>query len=131
MKKLYLLLFLGLFILTTGCSSKFLEKIDYGTLISKLDSKDTFVLYFYDDDSELENTLTKVLETNNLIGYKIDTNKIDNSQKLKLQTTIDYKEPCIVFIINGNDPTILSHITSESTTEERITNALKDMNFIK
>ena len=132
MKKLLLFIVTSMLMLAfTGCSSKFLEKIDYNTLVTKLDNKETFVLYFYNKSSNLENTLIEVLETNNLVGYKIDTSKIENSQKLKLQTTIDYKEPCIVFIIDGNDPTILSHITDEDVSNKRIEDALKDMEFIK
>ena len=132
MKKILILIVTFIVLLTfTGCSSKFLEKIDYNTLNEKLNNKETFVLYFYNDSSNLETTLTNVLESNNLIGYKINTSKITNNEKLELQTKIDYKNPCVVFILNGEDPSILSHITDENATNKRIEDALKDMNFIK
>ncbi len=132
MKKTILsILFLFMLIFTAGCSSKYLEKINLDDLNEKLNNKDSFVIYFYDTTSDLEVTLTNILEKNNLIGYKIDTSKITNDQKLTLQTKIDYKNPCIVFILEGKDPSVLSHITDEDVSEERITAALKDMNFIK
>ena len=130
MKKIIFSLLLSIFILT-GCGNSKLSKITLDDLNKKLENKETFIVYFYKDDSNLENTLNSVLENNNLEGFKIDTSKISNEEKNKLEVQIAYKEPSIVFVVNGNDPSILSHITDESTTSKDIINRLRDMKFIK
>ena len=131
MKKLYLLLILG-FLLITGCSSSTLKSISLDELNSKMENKGSFVLYFSDDnDYELENTLVKALEQNNLSGFKINTSKLSDEEKNKLQISIAYETPSIIFIIDGKDPTKLSHVTSSTITTREIVARLKDMNFIK
>ena len=130
MKKIIFSLLLSIFILT-GCGNSKLSKITLNDLNKKLENKETFIVYFYKDDSNLENTLNSVLENNNLEGFKIDTSKISNEEKNKLEVQIAYKEPSIVFVVNGNDPSILSHITDESATSKDIINRLRDMKFIK
>ena len=72
-----------------------------------------------------------MLDEYNLEGYKIDTSKITTEEKNKLETTIAYDDPCIVFIIRGKDPSKLAHINSESISKEDIIQRLKNINFIK
>ncbi len=130
MKRIFLCLFLVLFVLT-GCSSSKLSSITLDELNEKLSNKETFIIYFYQDNSELEKTLNKVLKENDLSGYKFDTSKITNEEKNKLELQIAYENPSIAFIIKGKDSSKLSHVTSESATVKDITERLKDMNFIK
>ncbi len=130
MKKIIFSLLLTMFLLM-GCSSSKLSKITLDDLNKKLENKETFIAYFYKNDSKLEDTLNKVLESNNLEGVKIDTSNITDEEKNKLEVKISYSEPSIVFVINGQDPSILSHITDETIASKDIINRLKDMNFIK
>ena len=130
MKKIFLSLFLSIFILT-GCSNSKLSSINLDELNEKLTNKESFIVYFSQSDSNLEETLNKVLDENNITGYKIDTSKISKEDKNKLELEIAYEEPSIVFIINGKDPSKLSHVTSESSTSKEILERLKDMQFIK
>ena len=132
MKKIYLCILLVLTFILTGCSSSNLSKISLDELNNKLDSKETFILYFASENNNaLEKTLVEVLEENNLTAYKVDTNKISDEERLKLQTSIDYKDPSIVFIIKGKDPSVLAHVTNSDNKKEDIINRLKDMNFIQ
>ena len=130
MKKIFLSLFLLIFVIT-GCSISKLSSINLDELNEKLNNKESFIIYFANGDSNLEKTLSSVLEENNIAGYKIDTSKISKEEKNKLEFEIAYEEPSIVFIINGKDPSKLSHVTSESITSKEISDRLKDMKFIK
>ena len=130
MKKIFLSLLLVLFVLT-GCSNSKLSSINLDELNEKLNKKETFIVYFSKSDNKLEDTLNEVLKENNLSGYKIDTSKINNEEKNKLELQIAYEEPSIVFIVNGLDSSKLSHITNQNTTKKEILARLKDMKFIK
>ena len=130
MKKIIYIFLLTIFFLT-GCSNSKLTKITIDELNKKLTDKETFILYFAKEDSKLEKTLNTVLENNNLEGYKIDASEISTEDKNKLEPQIAYETPSIVFIIDGKDPSILSHVKDESITTKEIVNRLKDMNFIK
>ena len=132
MKKFFLLVLLSTFLCLTGCNSSKLSKINLDELNQKITNKETFIVYFAsNNDNLLEKKLNEVLEENNLEGYKVDINKISEEEKNKLQVTIDYSDPSIVFVINGTDPSILSHIDNEDTSKKEIVLRLKDMNFIK
>lgn len=132
MKKIIQFIMLFMLIIVTGCSNNALKKISINELNEKLKNNETFIIYFTKDDEDiLENKLLKVLEDNNLTGFKIDSNKITNKEKLLLQTQIDYETPSIVFIINGKDSSKLAHVTSDEITNNQLIQRLKDMNYIK
>ena len=131
MKKLFFIMLIIPFMLITGCSSSTLEKISFNELKEKISNKETFVIYFTGDDDTLKDKLETALNSNNLTGFYIDSSKITNDEKLALEKDIAYEESSIIFIINGNDPTKLSHITNKDITEKEITARLIDMNFIK
>ena len=84
MKKKIFSLLLTIFLLM-GCSSSKLSKLTLDELNKKIENKETFIVYFYKSDSKLEETLNDVLESNNLEGFKVDTSKITNEEKNKLQ----------------------------------------------
>lgn len=130
MKKIIFSLLLTMFLLT-GCGNEKLSKITLDELNDKISNKETFIVYFYKNDSILEDTLNKALKDSNLEGFKIDTSKISSEEKNKLEIQIAYEEPSIVFVINGLDSSKLSHVTDENTTSKDIINRLKDMNYIK
>jgi PBP1b-binding outer membrane lipoprotein LpoB len=122
---------LAVIFLVTGCSNSKLSKLSYDELNTKLSNKETFILYLANDDSKLGEKLESVLSENNLEGYKINISDITSEEKYALETKISYEDACIVFIINGNNPSKLSHITDESITKKDIVKRLVDMNFIK
>ena len=134
MKKISMLLLMVITFLLTGCGNadNSLTKISFDDLNQKIESKESFIIYFDNgDNTKLQNKLEKVLTTNNLDGYYIDTTKINDSDKIKLQTTIYYETPSIVFIIEGKDPSKLSHVTNSDITTKELTARLKDLKFIK
>ncbi len=134
MKKIFLILSVLIIIVVTGCSnsSSNLEKINLENLYSKLENKETFIVYFAkDDNTVLEKKLNTILENNNLTGYLVNVNKISDEEKIKLQPTITYEDNSIVFIIDGKDPSKLSHVTSDDVTNNELIARLKDMKFIK
>ena len=131
MKKISLLIILMFTFLLTGCGNSKLENLSLKELKEKLNNKDTFIVYFAKEDSDLESKLNTVLENNNLKGYKFDTNKISDEEKYSLQLSIPYEEPSIVFVIKGQDPSKLSHVTDEDILIKHLEERLKDMKFIK
>lgn len=129
MKKV-LLLIIGLFVLT-GCSSNKIEELNYKELNKKFENKETFILYFDGTNGDvLEDTLNRVLEKENLVAYTIDTSKLSQDEINTLRYKADYEEPSIVFIKEGTDPSILTHITDVYITDESLTTRLTALGFI-
>ena len=129
MKKV-LLLIIGLFMLT-GCSSNKIEELSYKELNKKFENKETFILYFDGTDGDvLEDTLNRVLEKENLVAYTINTSKLSQDEINTLRYKADYEEPSIVFIKEGTDPSILTHITDVYITDESLTTRLTAVGFI-
>ena len=130
MKKV-LLLIIGLFLLT-GCSSNKIENISYKDLNKKFENKETFILFFNGTDGDvLENTLNRVLEKENLVAYTLDTNKLSQDEINSLRYKVDYEEPSIIFVKEGTDPSILTHITDVYITDESLTTRLTALGFIE
>lgn len=129
MKKV-LLLIIGLFMLT-GCSNNKIEELSYKELNKKFENKETFILYFDGTDGDvLEDTLNRVLEKENLVAYTINTSKLSQDEINTLRYKADYEEPSIVFIKEGNDPSILTHITDVYISDESLTTRLTALGFI-
>ena len=118
-------------IMLTACSNSKLSNISYNELKEKVNNKETFVLYISNKDNTLEDTLNSVLEKHNINAYKINLSKLSDSEKTELKLKYSYEDPCIIFVIEGNDPTILSHITDSTIRSKDLIARLKDMNFIK
>ena len=131
MKKRYFLIIMMFTLLLTACSSGKLSSISYNELKEKVDNKETFVLYVSTNDNTLEDTLNNVLEKYDFNAYKINLDKLSDDEKTELKLKYAYEDPSIIFIIEGNDPTILSHVTDSSMRSKDLIARLKDMNFIK
>ena len=119
-------------LLVTGCNSSNIKTISYNELNQKFENKENFILFFEGNDSEtLKSTLNKILEKNNLEAYTIKTNKLDNDKLNELRLKVDFEEPSITFVIDGNDPSVITHITNVYIEEDDLETRLRDMNFIK
>ncbi len=130
MKKIFLLVLIVLSFILTGCTSNVLSNISIDEVKEKMNNKESFIIYFTDKDSELlETNLKEVLAENNLKGFKVDISKINSDEENNFRLLIDYTNPSIVFIKDGIDPSILSHIKNDATKKD-ITQKLIDMNFI-
>ena len=115
----------------TGCSSNKIEELNYKELNKKFENKETFILYFDGTNGDvLEDTLNRVLEKENLVAYTIDTSKLSQDEINTLRYKADYEEPSIVFIKEGTDPSILTHITDVYITDESLTTRLTALGFI-
>ena len=131
MKKIFLLSLIFLSFILTGCSSNTLSKITIDEVKEKMNKKESFVIYFAsENDNSLKKNLESVLEEYKLEGYQVDINKIKSDDENNFRLLIDYSDPSIVFVVNGVDSSILSHITSDETTKKDIIKRLIDMNFI-
>ena len=131
MKKRYFLIIMMFILLLTACSSDKLSNISYNELKEKINNKETFVLYVSTNDNTLEDTLSNILEKYDFNVYKINPDKLNDEEKTELKLKYAYEDPSIIFIIEGNDPTILSHVTDSSIRSKDLIARLKDMNFIK
>ena len=131
MKKRYFLIVILFTLLLTACSSSKLSSISYNELKEKVNNKETFVLDVTTKDNTLEDTLKNVLEKYDFKAYKISLDDLNDSEKAELKLKYSYEDPTIIFIIEGNDPTILSHVTDSSIRSTDLIARLKDMNFIK
>ncbi len=131
MKKIYLIIIMLFTIMLTACSNGKISNINYNELKEKVNNKETFVLYLATKDNTLEDTLNKVLETHDFQAYKLNLDKLSDDEKTDLKLKYNYEDPSLIFIIEGNDPTILSHITDSNIRSKDLIARLKDMNYIK
>ena len=131
MKKRYLIIVLLLTIFLTACSKSKIQSVSMNELKEKINNKETFVLSISSTDDTLENTLNSILEQYDFKAYKINLNKLNDEENRYLKLQYDYTDPSIIFIIEGKDPTILSHIEDTSIRKNMLIERLKDMKFIK
>ena len=132
MKKISLLIILIVTLFLTGCGSSNLESLSLEELNTKIEAKETFIVFFGSKkNTDLEKKLETVLEKNNLKGFRVNTDKLSDSEEYLLQKTIPYEDPSIVFILEGKDPSKLSHVTDENILVKHLEERLKDLSFIK
>ena len=131
--KRIILTFILMFLLV-GCSVVNYDKINCDKLIKKLENKETFILLVYNDSDEsklLENTLSKVLEDNDLEAYTINSNSISEEKENELRKYFSYENISIIFFKDGVDPSKLSHITDTSITSDKLEKHLINLGFIQ
>ncbi len=124
-----LLVFLVTFLLV-GCKSNNINSISYEKFKEKVDKKESMILFFGESET-LETTLNNVLNKYKLEAYKVKTAKLNDDEINSLKEIIDYEDPSICFIIDGNNPTKLTNITDEYITEAKLETVLKNLQFIK
>ena len=128
--KILILCTLVLTIFLTGCTTNKINSISYEKFKEKIDDKESLILFFGESKS-MESTLNSVLNDNNLEAYKIKVEKLSDDELNELKNIIYYQDPSICFIVNGENPTILTNIEDEYVTKTKLENVLKDLNFIK
>ena len=106
MKKLVLVL-LSCFMLV-GCTGlKTYEKISYKKLMSKLDNKESFILYIGSSNcgacADFKPTLEAVIKKYQVKVYYIDSYKLSDEQYRELNNVISYggSTPTVAFIKDG------------------------------
>ena len=124
-----LLVFMVTFLLV-GCKSNNINSISYEKFKEKVDKKESMVLIFGESDT-LETTLNNVLNKHNLKAYRVKTSNLSDDELNELKGIVYYEEPSICFIVDGNNPTILTNVTDEYITETKLENILTDLKFIK
>ncbi len=124
-----LLVFMVAFLLV-GCKSNNINSISYEKFKEKVDKKESMVLIFGESDT-LETTLNNVLNKHNLKAYRVKTSNLSDDELNELKGIVYYEEPSICFIVDGNNPTILTNVTDEYITETKLENILTDLKFIK
>ncbi len=131
MKKIILGITILIFI--CACSKSSLQKIDLKSLNSKLDNKETFILYLSDesDGKILQDTLEKVSKKNNLLSYYINTIKLSDSDLKSLKEKFTFDETNIIlFIKDGNEKTTLSRISDLYISEKALEQEIKNQGYI-
>ena len=124
-----LLVFMVAFLLV-GCKSNNINSISYEKFKEKVDKKESMVLIFGESDT-LETTLNNVLNKHNLKAYRVKTSNLSDDELNELKGIVYYEEPSICFIVDGNNPTILTNVTDEYITEAKLEIILTDLKFIK
>ena len=130
MKYIKYILVLLMILLLVGCTSNNIESISYDDFKEKVNDKEDMILFF-GEDQVLETTLNTILNENNLTAYKIKISKLSDNEIEELKSYVDYEDTSICFIIKGEDPSVLTHITDTYTTKDKIESQLKALGFIK
>ncbi len=132
MKKFILLFSI---LLLTACSSSNLKNLKVSDLKSKIDNKETFVLYLTDNSTEsqsLKKTLTKVSEDNKITFYYLSTEKLSDNDQTSLKNLITYDDAnIIIFIKDGKESSVLSRVTNLYITPNDLKDELKLQGYLK
>ena len=133
MKRKFIMILLIL-LLTTACSGSF-KNINVNNLKKSLEKKETFVLYLTDESDEgkvLKKTLSKVSEDNDIKTYYLNTEKLNDSDKEKLNNTFTYEDKnIIIFVKEGKEESVLSRIDNVYISQKKLKEEFKIQGYIK
>lgn len=133
MKKIAMIFLLLLTV--TACSSSYLSKLNYKKLMTKLDNKESFVLYLTNEDESgltLKNTLTTVCKDNNIKCFYLNTDNLDEDELDSLKEKITFEDSnIIVFIKEGKENTVLARIDDVYISAKDLKEELKNQEYLK
>ena len=133
MKKIAMIFLLLLTV--TACSSSYLSKLNYKKLTTKLDNKESFVLYLTNEDESgltLKNTLTTVCKDNNIKCFYLNTDNLDEDELDSLKEKITFEDSnIIVFIKEGKENTVLARINDVYISAKDLKEELKNQEYLK
>ena len=133
MKKITMIFLLLLTV--TACSSSYLSKLNYKKLMTKLDNKESFVLYLTNEDESgltLKNTLQTVCKDNNIKCFYLNTDNLDEDELDSLKEKITFEDSnIIVFIKEGKENTVLARIDDVYISAKDLKEELKNQEYLK
>ena len=133
MKKIAMIFLLLLTV--TACSSSYLSKLNYKKLTTKLDNKESFVLYLTNEDESgltLKNTLTTVCKDNNMKCFYLNTDNLKEDELDSLKEKITFEDSnIIVFIKEGKENTVLARIDDVYISAKDLKEELKNQEYLK
>ncbi len=133
MKKIAMIFLLLLTV--TACSSSYLSKLNYKKLMTKLDNKESFVLYLTNEDESgltLKNTLQTVCKDNNIKCFYLNTDNLDEDELDSLKEKITFEDSnIIVFIKEGKENTVLARIDNVYISAKNLKEELKNQEYLK
>ncbi len=133
MKKIAMIFLLLLTV--TACSSSYLSKLNYKKLMTKLDNKESFVLYLTNEDESgltLKNTLQTVCKDNNIKCFYLNTDNLDEDELDSLKEKITFEDSnIIVFIKEGKENTVLARIDNVYISAKDLKEELKNQEYLK
>ena len=133
MKKIAMIFLLLLTV--TACSSSYLSKLNYKKLMTKLDNKESFVLYLTNEDESgltLKNTLQTVCKDNNIKCFYLNTDNLDEDELDSLKEKITFEDSnIIVFIKEGKENTVLERIDDVYISAKDLKEELKNQEYLK
>lgn len=130
----FITIILTVFILT-GCGNSSITEITYKDLEKKLENKESFILEIVQDGcSNCESfspKFDKVLTKHNLTAVSINRAKLSDIDSTKLDNLYNITgTPTVIFIENGEEPSILRRIIGD-VDQEKIISKLKNAGYIK
>ena len=133
MKKIAMIFLLLLTV--TACSSSYLSKLNYKKLMTKLDNKESFVLYLTNEDESgltLKNTLQTVCKDNNIKCFYLNTDNLDEDELDSLKEKITFEDSnIIVFIKEGKENTVLARVDDVYISAKDLKEELKNQEYLK
>lgn len=133
MKKIAMIFLLLLTV--TACSSSYLSKLNYKKLTTKLDNKESFILYLTNEDESgltLKNTLQTVCKDNNIKCFYLNTDNLDEDELDSLKEKITFEDSnIIVFIKEGKENTVLARIDDVYISAKDLKEELKNQEYLK
>ena len=130
-----LTIFIGILFLT-GCSNNLntVKEIDFVTLQSKIDNKESFILEVIQTGcshcEEFSPRFRSILGEYNLTGYSINLSNLTEEEKNKLYETTEVEgTPTVCFFKKGKEE-VMNKIVGAVSNKEVVTK-LKDAKYIK
>ena len=130
-----ILLIILLTIILSGCGKSAITEITYKDLEKKLQNKESFILEIVQDGcSNCENfspKFDKILKKYELTAVSINQSKLSDIDSTKLKNLYNITgTPTVIFIENGEEPSILRRIVGDSE-QDKVIEKLKKAGYIK
>lgn len=136
MKKITKFLILILFgLILTGCGNSAVTEISYSDLEKKLENKESFILEIVQEGchncESFAPKFDKILKKHKLTAVSLNRSKLSDINSKKLDNLYNITgTPTVIFIENGEEPSILRRIIGD-VENELITSKLKTAGYIK
>ncbi len=122
-------------ILLSGCGKSYIINTSLDEVITKVNNKESFILYIGSAKcshcATYKPKLEKVVNKHKIKVYYVDVSKLDDKELNKLSDIVSYSgTPNTAFIVKGEDPGSQTHIDGD-VSESYIEDALKDNGYLK
>lgn len=135
MKKRILIGILLLLTCITGCNKSYLKSIDYNQFKEKVKNKESFIVEVIQTDCSACKNFTpkyrKIINQYKIESFQLNYSDLSEEEKKEFDSTFSINAtPSVLFITNGEEPSVLTRIVGD-VEEDKIITKLQSAGYIK